>query len=293
VTGMAQVVANTVFQFILIACTAVSFFVIYKPTKVFHVTHGTFIVLGAYLFVVAEDLGVGAFLSAATAALGTVAFAFAVIFSFRLIKGGESRPLYVLVYSIGISVVVQNVFSIVFGDRVARAPSPFDLATSLDLLGAAVSWNQLLLTGLGMATLLTLGGIWGGTRLGLHARAIADDEQLASIRGIDVDRTIILLGVVSAIGAAVTGMMIAMDTGITPASGLAVLLPGLIASVISGGRGIFGVLLAAFLLAGLTTASGYFLGTKWSPIAIYLPLICFLVWRPGGMEETRRRGEDR
>ncbi len=115
--------------------------------------------------------------------------------------------------------------------------------------------------------------------------------MLAYLLGVPGRRRLSELTLISAAGASVVGIIVALDTGVGPTSGLDYLLPGIIAAVIGGGAGLRGVLFGALILAIATSLCAYYIGSNWADLMSFLILAGFLVVRPSGAESSSQRAD--
>jgi branched-chain amino acid transport system permease protein len=288
---VAQQLLNILFEFVVVCATASSFYFYFRPTGVFHLTHGSTILIAAYAVIWFEGHGIPLWLAGAAAlGVGTVC-GYCFVALYRLVPQSPTRNVSILVASIGVALIVQNVCAILFGDQVRRASGAvLDTVTPIPG-GVSLSSAQAFDLLLGLASIAAMLCIWYGTLLGRSARAISEDAKLAYLLGVPVERRLAELTLISAAGASVVGIIVALDTGVGPTSGLDYLLPGIVAAVIGGGAGLRGVLLGALVLSVATSSCAYYIGSNWADLMSFLILAGFLVARPSGAEPLSRRAD--
>lgn len=292
---MAQLLVNAAYLFAITSLIACSFFFSFKPTGYFNVAHAIAILLAAYVVASFPSASEAPRQLAGLALLALVAatlFGLAVDRLQGLIPVSRDKPVYVLVLSLGIYVLFQNIFAIAFGENLRRA----SLCGGCNELlvqreGLTLSWNQAALGVMSLAGVAILIAIWYATSLGRAARAIAENRELAEILGVDTRKTISLLTGIGAAAAGLAGIAIAFDAGVTPSSGLSYLLPGLTAVIIGGNRTVMTTVAGAAVVAAIQTSTAYFLGSKWDALAVYSLFIAVLIVRPAGLfsDKTRLR----
>ena len=122
------------------------------------------------------------------------------------------------------------------------------------------------------------------TRLGRTVRAVAQNEELAQMVGVDRDgairRAFILGGALAGAAAFVFALYYSRPFGKDGAeSGLIAFAAALLGGIGSPG----GALLSGLLLGVVGSISDYFLSTQWTPILLLALLTGVLVWRRGGL----------
>jgi branched-chain amino acid transport system permease protein len=123
-----------------------------------------------------------------------------------------------------------------------------------------------------------------GTALGRSQRACEQDRKMASLLGIDVDRTISTTFVIGASLAAIAGLMVTLYYGIIDFYlGFVAGIKAFTAAVLGGVGSIPGAMLGG-LLIGLIEAfwSGYFT-VEYKDVAAFGILVLVLIFRPTGL----------
>src|SRR5712675_2050670 len=150
--------------------------------------------------------------------------------------------------------------------------------------GLVISIPQLV--GLGSSIVL----IWGlslllsRTRLGRGLRTIAEDSNTALLLGVDINRIVPLVFVISGLFAALAGVLFALNyRQVHPFMGEALGLKGISAMVVGGMGNIWGAI-AGGLIIGMTEAlSIRYFGADFVDIAVYGLLLFILIVRPTGL----------
>lgn len=291
---MGQLLVNTVFLFATQCLLACCFFVLFKPTRYFHVTHAITLLLSAYAMIALRPStqstwffaisAMGAIL--VSAALGAVANLF-----YERLARGRDAALYVLVLSLGLYVIFQNTFSILFGDQLLRISS-FSFADQplIDSETIAMSLNQGFIVAIATVGVAALWALWQLTPLGRMARAISENRELSDIVGIDTQGVVLILAGISSAGAGLVGVLLVLDAGVTPTTGFNLLLPALTAVILGGNRSVLTTVVGAAVVSSLQTSTAFLLGSKWEPFAVYALLAAVLVLRPYGLITRPVRG---
>jgi branched-chain amino acid transport system permease protein len=199
----------------------------------------------------------------------------------------------ILIVTLALSLMAHEAFSQWFG----RSPflvEPAISGTAIDIAGAKLPWQVLLLLLVGGAVVAALERLLRLTPLGRSMRATAENPLGAAWCGIDVravrSLTIALTAGVCAIGGicAVPVLAVQFDSGTTLA------VTGLIAAIIGGLGSVGGAAIGALILGILQAMiSGYVSSTNVNA-ALYVLLILILMLTPNGVlaaltERFRRR----
>ena len=158
------------------------------------------------------------------------------------------------------------------------------MTTSVSVGELRIGRTELIVTLLGIATIVLVAVALRSTSLGKQARALADNIQLAETTGIDTDRIVLITWAVSGGLAGLAGIFYALPAGaVNPNFGFALIL-SIFAAVVVGGIGNAYGALAGGMLIGLVQ--------EWSTLVLepsvkvavgFAMLILVLLVRPQGL----------
>ncbi|MEZ5996134.1 MAG: branched-chain amino acid ABC transporter permease [Hyphomonadaceae bacterium] len=288
---MSQLAANVFYSFTLQSLLATAFFIWFRPTRYFHATHAMIAPLGAYaaIYLWGAETGWVALVSAlAGATLTAAAMGVAVEALYARLGGGRDRPLVILVVSLAIYAIAQNVLAIAFGERIVRWPALAD-AQAVSTMGVELSVTQVVAAGVAIAAVVAIWCWWELSAAGRTARALSDNPELADIVGVDTRAISRAFAAISAGCAGLAGVLIVLDVGVTPSEGFNLLIPAITAVLLSGARSISGVVTGAALVATLQGTTAFLLGSKWEDFVVYALLAAILVARPLGLQSNATR----
>lgn len=205
--------------------------------------------------------------------------------AYRPLRG--SFRLAPLISAIGMSIVLQNYVQIVQGARVKAIPPVFTGGVTLMEGGAftvRISTIQIIIivTTIALMTIFSL--IVAKTSLGRAQRSCEQDQKMASLLGVDVDRTISLTFVMGASLAAVAGTMYLVYYGVIDFFiGFIAGIKAFTAAVLGGIGSLPGAMLGG-LLIGLIEAfwAGYF-SSEYKDVAVFGILAIVLIFLPTGL----------
>ena len=202
----------------------------------------------------------------------------------RLRKAHVLAP---LTSAIGISTFLQYfIFLTVSRDAVNFPRFYSDYLTNhhLKLGPVDFSYLQILILGLTFVIMCALFYLINHTRLGIALRATAQDQLMASLVGVPVNKIIAFTFILGSALAAIAGVMYSMynDTLIFN-SGYRIGLKAFTAAILGGIGNVPGAVLGA-LIIGLTEAlTTYGFGSEWDDVSTFAMLMLVLLLRPRGL----------
>jgi branched-chain amino acid transport system permease protein len=281
---VSQLVVNIVVAAAVYTLVGIGFALVYNVAKFFHFAHGAVFTLGAYLtFVCASGLGLPLLLSIPIAvALAVLLGCFLDVFVFAPIRHRSGSPLVLLLSSLGLYIILQNLISICFGDDIKTLRTGA-VEEGMEVLGARITSVQVCIIATSAILLVALVVFLKATRLGKAIRATSSDAGLADICGIGSNRVILYaFGIGSGLAAA-AGILVALDVGMTPTMGLNALMMGIVAVIIGGVRSMPGIALGALLLGLAQHLGAWLISSQWQEAIAFLILLAFLLVRPEGI----------
>jgi branched-chain amino acid transport system permease protein len=258
----------------------------YGLMRIMNISHGEFLMVGAYLTWLGHTvLGLNplATLPLVAAALFAGGLAIYALCFRRVVREApsveiiESRSLLI---GFGLMFLVQNAALLIWG---ADLRGYSFLSDSVQVAGARVGANRLLVFGFAIAASLALLGVLRYTLLGKSVRAMMQSPVGAQLVGID---TRVLHPVVFGAGlalAGVAGSLISMVYELSPAMGEPYTVTALIVITLGGLGSAMGCLVGGLLL-GLVEAFGmYFFSPSIKMLLSYAVFITVLLARPQGL----------
>lgn len=272
------------------ALVALGFALIYRTVRFFNFAHGAVYTIGAYLAFVfyvllGLPLAVAVLLAVPITGLIGVGFEWAV---FRPMRARNASSLTLLIASLGLLILGQNVIALIFGNDTQVIHSGVVHEGAM-IFGARITTIQetifvaaLVLFGL-TAALLRL------TRLGVALRAVANDPELARVAGVKDGQVITFAYFLGSCLAAAASVMIALDTNMTPTMGLHALLYGMVAVIVGGAGSLWGAYFGGLLLGVAQNVAVWQISADWQDVVAFVILIVFLLVRPEGLTSLRMR----
>lgn len=278
-----QLIVNALVSASSIYLVGIGFALIFQTTKFFHFAHGIVFTTGAYsTFLFKVWLGLPNLFSLS---LGIVLSALLgcsmELYIYRPLRRKGASSLILLLASLGIYIVLQNIISMVFGDDTKTIRSGA-VREGINIFGARITPIQIVLICVSLSLAITVWVILNKTKMGKAMRAVANDRELASVSGIESDNVMLGSFVVGSALAAVAGILVALDVDMVPTMGLNTLMMCVVAVIIGGVGSIPGVALGALLLAIAQHLGVWKISSQWQEAVAFVVLLAFLLFRPEG-----------
>jgi len=254
-------------------------------TRVLNMSHGEFIMLGAFAaYFLYTLLGISPLVSLVICSpffffIGVLFHRF--LFT-RLLKSAESMGAYEissLLAAYGIMFILSNAAALSWGCRL-KAYSY--LAGSVSLLGAIFAINRLVAFAIAIGLCASCYLFLARTRLGKAIRATALDLKTAQLMGVNVYRVLGICFGIGAMLAAVAGSLVSMMFPLTPFMGLPYLVITFIVVVLGGMGNIFGSLIGGFIL-GIVGSIVMHVEPGLAMVSFYVIFVLILLVRPTGI----------
>jgi branched-chain amino acid transport system permease protein len=208
--------------------------------------------------------------------------------AYRPLRG--SFRLAPLISAIGVSLVLSNFVQVAQDPRNKPIPPMFDpgdvipIMTGQDGFEVVLAYKQIVIVLVTAAMLAVFYYIVQKTTLGRAQRACEQDQKMAALLGINVDRTISLTFVMGAALAAVAGVMYLMYYGvISYQDGFIPGVKAFTAAVLGGIGSLPGAVLGGLLIGLIETFfSGYF-SLAYKDVAAFSILAIVLIFMPQGL----------
>ncbi|MCY7413565.1 MAG: branched-chain amino acid ABC transporter permease [Salinibacterium sp.] len=201
-------------------------------------------------------------------------------------KGVGLIPL--MIVSIGLSLAVRYTFQLFVGGDTQQLPGATDTTLSIGLFG--LSWIDVASMGVSVIVLLGVAYFLLRTRIGKATRAVSDNPALAAASGIDVDRVIRIVWVMSGALAALSGILWAyFRPGVSWDMGFQILLLTFAAVTLGGLGTAFGALIGALVVGLFVEMSTLIIPSDTKYVGALAILILVLLVRPQGILGRKER----
>ena len=306
---------------------------------VINMAHGEMIAVGAYTtYLVQNIFGAGIVIPAFGLSIGIpgmnlegwtyelyfvaavpVSFLMAALVGIALERGIIQflyrRPLESLLATWGVSLVLQQVFKLMFGANNVQVSSPSYLSGNWTVADIVFGWNRVFV--IGFAVLIVF-GVWlalNKTSLGLLIRAVMQNRSMAGFMGVRTARVNMLTFGLGSGLAGLAGAFLSQIGNVGPSLGQAYIVDSFMVVVVGGVGNIAGTVISAFGIGGIDQVLQQYLpvwapGLGWVPligsflqnlaqdssvfgkILVLAFIILFLQWRPAGIFARKGRQLD-
>ena len=276
---------------LIIALAAMGLSLIYGTTGLTNFAHGELVTFGAivaYWFTTSWG-GLNLVPAAILAVLVSGLFGFSQDQWFwgKLRKRGTG-VIAMMIVSIGLGLVLRNVYQIAFGSR-TRQYQDYNALEGVDFGPFTANYKTLVGMAVCIVVILAIGFALLFTRLGKATRAVADNPSLAAASGIDVERVIRVVWTAGAAAAGLAGIVLGMSQGVRFTMGTQILLL-VFAGVTLGGLGTaFGALVGSLLVGLFIQLSTLWLAEELKIASALFLMIVVLLVRPQGILGRRER----
>jgi branched-subunit amino acid ABC-type transport system permease component len=242
---------------------------------------GAMMTVAAYLaFALNAQLGWPLFVASG---VGALAMGFACIaidqVTFKPLRGRGAITL--MVASLGLGLILENIARFAYGNS-ARSFA-MELARPFRILDVRMNREQMITLAVASAAMLLMWMLLTRLPMGRAMRAVADNPDLALVRGIESARVIRWTWFIAGVLLGVGGVLIGMDRALEPPMGSNYVISVFAAAILGGLGSPLGAFAGALLvgivseLSTLVMAPNYRIGVPLMAIAI------ILVFRPQGL----------
>lgn len=286
---LLQLISNGVVNGSVAALLALGFGLVYRSTRIFHIALGAVYTMAAYGLYVGTKYNLfwGIFLGMTTAILLSLAVEKGVYRPF--VKKGSSLGV-ILIASLGIYIIVENLLALIFGNEVKVVFEGVEPSYTL---------GPIIITRIQALELIFGSVIIGGFYLGIKRSrwlkalwAMGEEPELLSVLGWPVARLRELAFVLSALVTATASMLVAYDLGTDPHGGLSAVLTAAVAVLVGGRDSLRGWVATAFLIALIQNLVMWKFSARWNDAITFLVLIAVLLFRPQGLFAPEKRVEE-
>ena len=271
---------NGIVTGMILALVASGLTLIFGIMDVVNFAHGELFMLGAYIGVIILA-ATGDFWLALAAATLVIALLGAVIYlaTLRPLLGRD--PLYTILATFGVSLVLQNYALWQFGPVARKIEEPFTGQFTLFYL--SYPWYRIVIALLSAAI---IGALWLFLKFGtwgIWIRATTQDRVMAQAMGIPVPWVLTGVFAIGAGMAAASGVLFGPLVGVNHAMGVDWVLKAFIVVVVGGMGNLAGSIAAAIFISLLEAYASLWVSPAQAVIVSFVVLILTLLFRPTGL----------
>ncbi len=264
---------------------------IWGTLKMVNLAHGEFYMLGAYILWVSLTVGNMPLLIAIPIAAVSVVVIAALLHMATirplLRKPGWDMSPWIL--TLGIQILLQNIALQVWGELYQNVPYFWNAIFKPGNLFTISGQRIIILFGT-FAVILLLMFIIKKTKLGRAIIATSQDGEFATMMGINTKRVYLVTYGISAMLAAIAGVLMCPVYSVNPWMGTTVQTKGLVVCILGGLGSVEGAIIAGIVMGIVESLTVSVVGSAWRDVAAYLLLIIILYVRPEGLFGRKREG---
>jgi len=264
------------------ALVAVGYTLIYGILKFINFAHGEIFMLGAYgAFFLVVRCKINIFI-AFPLTMFLVALAGVIIerLAYRPLR--NASRLVTLLSAIGISICLQNIVALFFGNEM-RSIRQGIIKPGWNVLGATITQNQVVIFAAACLQMVFLHLFLMRTKFGKAIRATAEDLKSAEILGINIDEVIAVTFALSSALAAVAGILVSFEQDMVPTMGIMTGLKAFTAAVVGGIGNVPGAMLGGIAIGLIENLGIAVIPSGYKDLIAFSILILMLMFRPIGL----------
>ncbi len=262
------------------ALIASGFTLIFGVSRIMNFAHGAFFILGAYFGIAfIHAIGLNLYISIIVSILlvgllATTAYKF-------IISPIREHEVMVIIVTLALALIIEQFILLIFGEHGISFPS---VIGGVVIVGTVlIPSMRLFVLAVAIIAIIMLWVFIDKTRLGKEITAASQDAEAATLMGLNINRLFIVTVFISAILAALGGVLYAQVYAANPFMVLKSLIFAF-AIVILGGLGsVKGSIIASFIVGYILTTIIVLYGARWSELVALLLIIAIIVLRPEGL----------
>ena len=266
------------------ALIAVGYSLVYSILLFSNFAHGGFLVIGGYicyysLRLMGSNIWLAGLMSLVGAGLSAV---LTERLAYKPIRERTNVTLYLLIASMGMSIVIEILLVVCAGGRFRALPPVIHThRVNLFRLAPTSAFDLLSL----VAAVVFLGGLQlflNKTKWGLAIRAAAYDLRTAGLMGVNVSMLISIVFFVAGLLASVGGIFLSVRYTLYPQLGM-ITIKAFVAAVIGGLGSLPGAVVGSLILGLSEMLTAGFLSSQPRDLVVFSLLVITLIVRPTGL----------
>jgi branched-subunit amino acid ABC-type transport system permease component len=201
---------------------------------------------------------------------------------YRTLRVRRVSLINIMIATLGVSIVLQNVARLVWGSEPLRYPTLFD-SKGVVVAGFAVSPQLLWIIALSALIMAALIVFFRYSRPGIAMQAAAQDPDAARLMGISVNRTTTYTFAVSGMMAGAAGVLLGSLFFASFNMGFIIGIKAFVAATLGGLGSVAGAVVGGLIFGLIETFSGMLISTAYKDAVGMVVLIAILLFMPTGL----------
>lgn len=272
------------------AILGIGFSLLYATSRYFNLAYGIVAVIGAYMtWTLMNVLGFPFWIAIIGGAIsGGMLSLFCYWFLFRIMVQRHCSPLVICLASFGLLTVFENLTAIIWGNATRVITLSEHIIPGYEFFGLVITPNQIAIGALSLLMMIFLEFFLEKTKTGMAVRAVGDNQELFTVLGLQTERIVLTVFLLSAVLSSLGTSILALEIGIHPRYGTTFIIKALIATIVGGVGSIRGALLGGLLLGLAENLGTYLISGEWRNTVAFGLLGLVLLIRPEGLFSKRK-----
>ncbi|WP_084103396.1 branched-chain amino acid ABC transporter permease [Demequina sp. NBRC 110056] len=281
---LLQQLADGVATGAIYGALALAIVLVYRASRTLNFAQGELALLGAYVSwqLVAWGVPIWAAVIVSMAALAVLSVAAEKVLVRPLVKRHQALPL--IIVTLGLMIAINALIGWAWTYQTKEVPPLFGSGT-IDLLGVAVSRQDVGIVLTVLAVAIGLGILFEYTPLGLRMRAAISNPESAELSGISTGRTMSIGWAIAGGVGALAGTLIAPELFLHPGMMAPVLIYAFAAATLGGLDSPPGALVGGIVVGVVENLAGTYLphGSDFKQVVALVIIVGVLLLRPQGI----------
>jgi branched-chain amino acid transport system permease protein len=264
------------------ALVAAGFTLLWQTSQTINFAQGEFVMLPAFFMLAAMNAGAPFWLAAligVALAVGVLGLLFKLVIVDPMLRYGV---LPLVISTIALSLFIKESVKVSYSSQAQPFPHLVP-AQDIDILGAVISTQSLLILAVAIATAAALHGLLNGTRLGRAMQATAQNPGLALILGVPVRRMVLYTFLINAVLVAIASLLVSPIYLAKFTNGETLGMAAFVAAIIGGFNQVRGAIAGGVILGVLNNLAAAYISARYRDAFPLLILIAVIMFRPHGL----------
>ena len=211
-------------------------------------------------------------------------------FIIRGLQKAGANTIFIVLATIALSIILQNVAMHAWGSNVYHFP-PIFAVNRIQIGSIQIPPEAIMAIAIGLIVMVLFHFFMTKTRMGTSMRAAAQDPIAARTLAINVSFTTGTTWGIATMLAGIAGLLIGPIYGVSNHMGTLVGLKGFAGAVIGGYGNMYGAIVGSLILGVLETFTAAYVSSMYKDFISFFVLILFLIFIPRGLFKGKVYGE--
>jgi len=278
-----QLIINGIISGSMYALIAIGYTMVYGIGRFINFAHGELFLAGAFVHYTLHSLfALPSVLSLILSVL-SVAIMGIIVERIAFKPFRDANQFIPLINTIGISVILQSTYQIIFGADSKTLRVTQYVSEGLHFGDIIITPVQIGIISTSLIAFLLLLLFLNKTRMGTAIRATAEDREIAAVLGINVNAAIAVTFAIGSGLAAIAGILMGYNQDFSPTIGSIVGIKAFTAAVLGGIGSVSGAAIGGLVIGLLETYLAFYISSGYKECFIFLILLLLLFFRPQGL----------